>query len=316
MKKIRVSCLGVLVVDALSKPLSGYPIPGKRPQVVTDSIRFLPGGGSANTSLALAQMGIPVTVFSKIGADQNGQFILDELQRHGVETSCICTAEHETTPFTYVGIHPNGERTFLHTPGTNRTFTLEDIDCEAVLRGDFLLYQDLWVLPGVDGQPGAGLLAKARDRGLVTFLDECWGLGPNREAWETMLPHADYALPSLDDMKAIYSESEPETIVRLLHENGARKVVIKMGKDGALLSSDGTTSLIPAYATDVVDTTGAGDCFDAGFIAGLAHGLSDVKAAHSGSLAAAACLRHVGGAVGIPPFASLLEDLKHRKIAE
>jgi fructokinase len=96
----------------------------------------------------------------------------------------------------------------------------------------------------------------------------------------------------------------------MLHDRGARTVVLKMGKDGALLSSDGETNAVPAYATDVVDTTGAGDCFDAGFIAGLAQGLSDVEAAHIGSRAAAACLRHVGSAAGIPPFASLFEELK------
>lgn len=312
----QVSCLGILVVDALSKPLVSYPIPRTRPQAVTDSIRFLPGGGAANTSLALAQMGIPVTVFSKIGTDLSGQLLLDELRKHNVETSCICRAPHEATPFTYVSIHANGDRTFIHTPGTNQSFTLSDVDCEAILSSDFLLYQDLWVLPGIDGQSGAELLAKARQRGLVTFLDECWGLGPNREAWETMLPHADYALPSLDDMKAIYSESAPELIVQRLHKHGARNVVLKMGEHGVLLSSAGGTDSIPSYATDIVDTTGAGDCFDAGFIAALAHGLSDVEAAHIGCLAAGACLRNVGGAVGIPSFASLREELKQRRIVK
>ena len=314
MSKARISCLGVMVVDALSRPLKSYPIPGKRPQVVTQSICFQPGGGCANTSLAFAQMGIPVRVFSKIGTDPNGQFLLNELERHNVETCRICRSPNETTPFTYVSIHPNGERTFIHTPGTNRTFTLSDIDCEALLETDFLFYQDLWVLPGIDGPPGAELLAKARERGLVTFLDECWGLGPDRKTWEMMLPHADYVLPSLDDMKAIYAESAPERILQLLHERGARNIVLKMGKDGAVLSSDGRTSRIPTYATGIMDTTGAGDCFDAGFIAGLAHDLSAVDAAHIGSLAAAACVRQVGGAVGIPSFASLWEELKRRKL--
>ena len=68
MNKQKVNCLGILVVDALSGPLRQYPEPGKCPEVITDSIRFLPGGGSANTSAALAQLGLDVSIFSKISS--------------------------------------------------------------------------------------------------------------------------------------------------------------------------------------------------------------------------------------------------------
>jgi len=270
----------------------------------------MPGGGAANTGSALAQIGVTVSVFSKVGNDANGQFILNHLRECGVNTSEICVSAQDTTPFTFVGIHPEGERTFVHTPGANKTFCPDDMDREALFQADFLLYQDLWVLPCLDGEPGAELLAEAQSRGVVTFLDECWGFGPNRRVWEMMLPHVDYALPSFDDMKVIYPDYSPEEIVAHIHRCGPRTVALKMGREGCLVSSEGKLTSVPSYAKEIVDTTGAGDCFDAGFIAGLANDLTDVEVAHLGSAAAAACISYMGGASGIPPFEMLSASVK------
>lgn len=308
----RIHCLGVLVVDALSGPIEQYPVPGQITQVNTDSIRFLPGGGAANSASALAQMGIPVTVFSKLGDDSNGAFILHELSKVGVDTAGICVSKSDSTPFTFVGIHPDGNRTFIHTPGANKTFQLDDLDRGRLLDTDFLFYQDLWVLPRIDGRPGAELLAEAKQRGVVTLLDECWGLGPNRETWEEMLPFVNYAFPSLGDMAAIYPTREPEEIVDILHEKGCPNVVMKMGKEGSLVSNQDGLVRVPAFPTQVIDTTGAGDCFDAGFIAGLARGFSLPQAALLGSRCAAACIQHTGGAVGIPRFEELAKEIIER----
>ena len=205
-----------------------------------------------------------------------------------------------------MAIHPDGNRTFIHTPGANKTFKLEDVDRERLLDTDFLFYHDHWVIPLIDGAPGAELLAEAGTRGVVTLLDECWGLGPNRETFETMLPFADYVLPSFDDMKAIYPGYQAEEIINILHKKGAQKVVLKMGEDGSLVSDATEIVYIPAFPTQVVDTTGAGDCFDAGFTAGLMHGLSERDSAFIGSRCAAACIQNTGGAVGIPRFEELL----------
>lgn len=304
-----VNCLGIVVVDALSRPLVRYPVPGQLTQVNTESLTLLPGGGAANTGLALAQMGVPVSVFSKVGGDPNGAFLVDALSGRGVDVSGIRVSAEDSTPFTYVGIHPDGDRTFIHTPGANRTFTLDNVDREALLTCDILLYQDLWVLPGIDGAPAAELLAEARSRGVVTCLDECWGLGPDRETWEAVLPHADYALPSMDDMRVIYPDVAPDDLAGLLCGRGAGSVILKMGAEGCLVCAEGRTLRVPAAATEIVDTTGAGDCFDAGFIAGLTLDMAAEDAARLAALAAAECIRNVGGAMGIPGLDELTARL-------
>jgi len=301
-----VHCLGILVVDALSGPLPQYPVPGAVAQVNTASIKFLAGGGAANTSSALGQIGIPVSVFSKTGADPNGQFLRAELQRNHVDVSHVREAAGESTPFTFVGIHPKGDRTFIHTPGCNLSFCLTDLDLEALYNCKVLLYQDMWVLPKMDGAAACQILQEAQQRGVLTLLDECYGLGPKRNVFEAALRYCDVVLPSYDDLRQLYPGLSPAAVAAHLLQKGARRVILKLGADGCLVVNSKQTVHLSSVATEIVDTTGAGDCFDAGFIAGLVNGLDDVEAARAGGAAAAACLRQVGGAVGIPRFAQLV----------
>lgn len=303
-------CLGVAVVDAISGPLDRYPVPRVETQVTTGSVSFLPGGGAVNTASALGRMGLPAAVFAKIGQDLMGSFLIRQLEQCGVQTKGIRQSEHDTSPFTFVGVHPNGDRTFIHTPGANKTFTLADLDLKLLLDADFLLYQDFWAMPLMDAGAAPGLLASARQAGVTTFLDECWGLGPRKDLFEQVLPHCDYVLPSLDDLRAIYPGASPDAIVSTLLALGARAVALKMGPEGCLLAHGKERTLIPALPAHVVDSTGAGDCWNAGFIAGLAHGDAPETAACIANACAAFGIESIGGASGVPAYAEVLSRAK------
>jgi len=302
---MKIHCLGVVVVDALSGPLHQYPVPRVRVQTTTETLRFMPGGCAANTACALAKMGLPAGVFSKVGDDLNGAFLLREFQRCGVDTSGLRLSAHDTTPFTFVGIHPDGDRTFIHTPGANKTFTPQDVDLDLLFAADFLFREDLWVIPGLDGQPTADLFAEARRRGVITLLDEGWGFGPNRDTLEVILPHCDYVTPSLDDLQVIYPQASAQAIAERLLAGGAGTVVMKMGAQGCLVAHGPNCTLVPALPARVVDTTGAGDCWNAGFVAALAHGEDLFTAALIGNAAAAFCIEATGGSSGIPDYATV-----------
>ncbi len=215
-----------------------------------------------------------------------------------------------------MGIHTDGDRTFIHTPGANLTFSPEDLDIEQLLATDFLLYQDLWVLPKLDGNPGAALLAEAQRRGVVTLLDECWGLGPHRETFERMLPHCDYVLPSLDDMSAIYPDRSAHEIADAILEFGVRAAVLKMGPKGCLVAEGSKRTTVEALSAEVVDTTGAGDCWNAGFISGLMHGEDVVTSARIGAACAAYCIGTVGGSSGVPELAAVVRRAAERQGGE
>jgi sugar/nucleoside kinase (ribokinase family) len=298
----RINCVGAVVVDLLSGPIRHYPVPRLEPQVTTEWIRISPGGGVANTPSALARMGLAVSSFAKVGDDFNGEFIRRELGKLGVDTSGFCVSPHESTPFTFVGVHPDGDRTFIHTPGSNISWSLEDMDLERVLACDYLLYHDLYVLPELDGKPAATLLAEAQRRRVLTFLDEDFGYGPKLEPLEAMLPYCDYAIPSYDDLQAIYPGTSPEELADRLLGQGARVAVLKMGWNGCLVARGSDRVRIPALPAQVVDTTGGGDCWNAGFLAGLAGGEDLLTAARIGNACAAFCIEAVGGSTGVPPY--------------
>ncbi len=301
----RIHCVGALVVDLLSGPIERYPVPRLQTQVTTKWIRIMPGGGAANMPSAVARMGLPVNSFSKVGDDFNGEFIRRELEKLGVGTAGISVSARDATPFTFVGVHADGDRTFIHTPGANVTFNLSDLDLDRVLDTDLLLYHDLWVLPGLDGSPGATLLAEAQKRGVVTFLDEGFGYGPKREQLEAMLPHCDYVVPSFDDLQAIYPGASVEEIAGRLLNLGARTAVLKTGRSGCLVARGSDRIPLPALPANVVDTTGAGDCWDAGFIAGLASGEDILTAAQIGNACAAFCIEAIGGSTGVPDYSTV-----------
>lgn len=310
MSDPRIHCIGVLVVDAVSGPIDHYPSPRRDVQVICDYVRFLSGGGAANTTVALAQMGFTTTVFGKVGGDSNGTLLKERLEAFGVDTEGLKVAGGETTPFTFVGVHPDGDRTFIHTPGANVSFNKEDIDLERLLECEVLVYQDLWVLPRLDGPPAASMLKAAQQKGIATVLDECWGLGPERKKLESMLPYVDYFLPSYDDLRVAFGEDDPERILDVLNDLCDCTVVMKMGSQGCLVrlapeergggSGNRPTLAVPSAATRIIDTTGAGDWFDAGFIAATATGKKPVEAAGYGARAAAACIGQIGGSPTIP----------------
>ncbi len=290
-----VNIVGVAVVDALSGPLECYPEPRVRPQVNTQRVMFHPGGGAVNTAATLAHLGVGVAVFTKVGGDPNGRFLRDTLAGYGVDVAGVVLSADNMTPFTFVGVHPGGDRTFIHTPGANLVFCRDDIDETRLFDCRYLLYQDLHVLPRLDGARGAELLAGARGRGIVTLLDECWGLGPDRELFEIMVAQADYVLPSVDELDVMYPREPPGQVAARLRSLGAGVVCVKQGVQGCTVYEDARADRVAAVDTEVVDTTGAGDAFDAGFVAALAAGQQTVEAAQSGARVAAARIGVVGG---------------------
>lgn len=300
-----IHCLGVAVVDALSDPIERYPVPRLETQVTTDKVCFHPGGGAVNTASALARMGLPAALFTKIGKDFMGAFLLLELEKLGVDTTGMRVSAEDATPFTFVGIHPAGDRTFIHTPGANKTLSLEDLDWKRLLSTDYLVYQDLWAMPRLDGGSGAEILAMARKAGVTTLLDECWGFGPKKDVLERLLPHASYVLPSIDDMQAIYPGASADEIAGALLQRGAGAVVLKMGADGCLFARGKERARIEALPADVTDTTGAGDCWDAGFVAALASGEDPLAAVKIGNACAAFGIECVGGSNGVPAYAAV-----------
>jgi len=297
MKKVNV--IGAVLVDAFSWPLDKFPEPGSKKGVKTKTLIFSPGGGAANTSSALAQLGIHVGVFSKVGNDFSGRFAIEYLQKKGVDTSKILITDYESTAFAYIGVPTKGDSSFFVTDGTNKTFSIQDVKSESLFDCEILFYQDLGSLPYLDFN-AAAILKEASQRGIITVVDE--NNLNNINLLKEVLPYTNYFMPGYTAMNQIMPDLGPHQIASKLREMGADIVVLKLSGEGCLILSNDGSYLEPSHAKKIVDTTGAGDCFDAGFIAGLATDELLKKCIAIGSDVASVAVSSLGGAPDIPPL--------------
>jgi sugar/nucleoside kinase (ribokinase family) len=301
-----IICLGILVADIVGRPLRAVPDLGRL--VLVDEMSLHTGGCAINAATALARLGLPVQVIGKIGSDSFGDFVLKALTERGIETRGITRDKEVGTSATMVMVAPDGERRFVHYIGANARLTLGDIDLSMVEAGSILHVAGSLVMPGIDGQPTAELLRHARESGVTTFLDTVWDdTGRWMEILVPCLPYIDYFVPSLPEGQALTGLDEPTEIARALLEHGVRTVGLKMGVDGCLvMSGDGQAIRLPAFQVDVVDATGAGDAFAAGFIAGVWQGWPLEQTARFANAVGALCVTGLGASGGVRSLSETL----------
>ena len=311
MKKDKpVICLGIMVADVIGRPLQSIPEPGRL--VLVDDLGLYTGGCAINTATALARLGLSVEVIGKIGEDPFGYFLLDTLAERGIGIKGVKRDSHTGTSATMVMVEPNGERRFVHFIGANACLTLDDIDFQMIEGASILHVAGSLVLPGMDGKPTAELLQKARSASVVTFLDTVWDdTGRWMKLLEPCLPYIDYFVPSLPEAQALTGLEDPTDVARSLLDNGVGTVGLKLGDAGCLVvSGKGETISLPAFQVEVVDATGAGDAFAAGFIAGIYQGWSLEQTACFANAVGALCVTAPGATGGVRSLNETLEFMK------
>ena len=292
-----VVCLGILVADVLARPVDELPPRG--------SLRFLDeialrGGGCAlNTATALRRLGLRAAVAGKVGGDPFGEFLLGLLDERGVDRRGVLRDGSAATSATVVLVDGGGERTFLHVQGANGTLRAEELDPELLYSGRALHVAGALVMPGLDGEPFAALLAEARRRGLLTSLDTVWDATGQWSRIEPCLPHLDLLVPSLAEARAITGEADAPRAAAALRARGAREVVLKMGAAGCYVSGEGFERALEALAVRAVDGTGAGDAFVAGLLYGRLAGWPIERAARLANAAGALATTAVGAVEGV-----------------
>ncbi len=298
--------VGICTVDAIGQTIDDYPPPGGLR--LFDRLTLTTGGNAMNCSIALGKMGVPCDVIVKVGPDALGEFVVSEAKRNGVGTEGIVHSRDSHTPYTFVCVLTGGQRSFFHTMGTNGTLCFDDINLDMVRKAKYCFVTGTMVMRTFDGAQTARLLAEAQRGGAKTLLDTVYLDTAPPETWHAnvhpALPVLDYFIPSQPEAKAITGRDTPAEMARALQDRGCKNVVIKLDEQGAFCrDASGTETRVPAYhVSNVVDTTGAGDCWCAGFLAGLAEGLSMPDAALLGNAAAAHCIQAPGASTGIVPI--------------
>ena len=307
--------------------------PGNMIQV--DGLTFSTGGAVSNTGIALKRLGFAPILMGRTGDDHVGSIFRRILQEEGISTEQIACIAGATTSYTVVLNPPDADRAFLHFPGTNDSFSADDVSLKGLTPGLFHLgYPPLMREMYIDnGKNLQAIFRKAKEEGWITSLDLALP-DPNSPAgradWETILrntlPSVDLFLPSLDELLYMIDREKFQALQdglpldtsllddlsqRLL-DLGATVVAIKLGDQGLYLRTDtraGATLgepwakrqlLSPIFAVDVAGTTGAGDTTIAGFLAGLLRNRRPEDVVTLANGVGAFCVEAVSAVAGIP----------------
>jgi sugar/nucleoside kinase (ribokinase family) len=290
------------------------PEPGRL--VLVEEMGLYTGGCATNAATALARLGLPVELMGKIGQDALGDFVLRAMEARRIGTRGVKRDPEAGTSATMVIVDPAGERRFIHYMGANARYTLADVDWGMLAGASILHVAGSLVLPGIDGEPTAELLTRARQMGVVTFLDTVWDdTGRWMQLLEPCLPEIDYFIPSLPEAQAITGLEEPHQVARALLDRGVGTVGLKMGAEGCLvLTGEGEELRLPAFEVEVIDATGAGDAFAAGFIAGVWQGWPLEKTARFANAVGALCVTGMGANGGVRSLPETLDFMESNPI--
>ncbi len=259
--------MGVHVVDVLARPVEA--IPEGQGGALVEEIRLTAAGSAGGTAVTLAKLGAEVSSAGAIGRDVLGDVLIGLLESAGVGTSLLVRREGVQTSASVLPIRANGERPALHVVGANGTYGPDDAPWDAIAASTHL---HLGAPEFMGGEAAAKILSFAREHGVTTSADI---LAPGEQAAQILdwiapaFEHLDYLLPNDEQVLALSGADDLEAGARLLLERGIGCVAATAGPDGAVVVSADGVERVPAVETEVVDTTGCGDAFSAGFLRGL-----------------------------------------------
>ncbi len=309
-KTIDVLSIGICVVDALGKPVDRYPEKGKI--TVFDKMALSVGGPAAASAVTIARMGAGASLVGRIGRDGLGDFFLKYVDESGVDTSHMVRDNTASTPFTFVAVSSDGDRTFFHCPGAGRAFSIDDVDMELVGKAKIVHIGGSFIMDSFDGEGTVDVLKAAKEAGALTSIDTAYNSEKDTEsvlcgAFELI----DYFFAGYDEGVHITGKKNHREIASCLLDRGCKVVVVKLGEKGSyILSEKGGIELKPFPAT-VVDTCGAGDVYVGGFLFGVLQDWPVEKCGKLGALLSSHSISELGGTTGVPKIENLghLESL-------
>ena len=299
--------MGVHILDVLGRHVSEIP-PGQNIALI-DEIRITAAGTAAGTSVDMAKLGCKVIAVGAAGDDEMGNVLLGIMNRYGIDTSHMKRKKGVQTSGTMLPIRPNGERPALHVMGTNATFCFEDVPQDVVRNADFVHIGGFYLMPKFDGEDTVKTLKVAREGKAITTMD-ILGIKQDNMAEKILpvMPYLDYFMPNLEEAQMITGLTDLDELCDFFLNAGAKHVVLKMGARGSLIKDKkGMRLRIPAFKVEVVDTTGCGDAWTGGFIAGLSRGMTIEEAAQLASACGSLVATGLGSDAGIIDFDSTMK---------
>jgi sugar/nucleoside kinase (ribokinase family) len=269
-------------------------LPGHDQKVLGTPAGWLPGGQGANVVCAAARLGLRAGFIGAVGGDTNGRLVIDDFARFGVDTHHLTIRPGTQTNFTVAMIDGSGEKALVVVPTTWDELAL-DATLAGYIQGARILYTTLY-----DRDQFARLAAAAHAAATLVAVDIEPVMGLDPADLRAVLRQVDIAFLNRESADAALPGTDPAAAARTMQGWGPGLVAITCGAQGAVACSSVAEAAHPGYPAAVVDTTGAGDCFCAAFLAGHCWGwpLDEILAFAN---AAAACSVSALGARGALP---------------
>lgn len=294
--------LGFTTLDIAGRPVESVPDGGG--VAFIEEIRINPAGTASGAVMNAAKMGIKTATVACLGEDGNADIILDFYQRMGIDCSMVQRSSKTLTSSTILPIRPNGDRPALHARGASDDLFVEESDFDRVCDARFLHHGGTGLLNAMDSGQSAKLMAHAKSKGLTTTLDL---IAPGEHTMgqlDGLLPNVDYFMPSMEEAEFIAestgaSWSSPSELARFFMDRGAGACIFKWGEKGSFIKTADTEFRVPAFKVSVSDTTGCGDSYCGGFIAGLALGYDLEEACRLGTATSGLVATALGSDAGV-----------------
>lgn len=308
-----VVCAGILVADHVCTPMDR--LPGEGHLVAVEAMYLLTGGCAANVAVNVAKQQIGVSVVGKVGDDYWGRFVREDLSGRGVDTRHVAVSAHAQTSQTMILLCKGQDRRFVHTFGANGDFRGADVSPE-LLEGAKVFYLGGYLaMPGLGTEEVVNLFRACREQGIRTVLDVVIPTGFEYAGeLDAVLPYADVFLPNNDEAEMLTGEVDPRRQAEALQAKGVETVVITLGGAGLLFAQGGRAWRATHFPSKVVDQTGAGDAFCAGFITGMVRGLDLEGCVHYGSALGASCVRSIGCYDGVFTASQAADFLREHRL--
>jgi 2-dehydro-3-deoxygluconokinase len=275
------------------------------------------GGDTSNALIAAVRQGATGGYVTKLGNDEFGRMCLQLWADEGVDTEGVGVDSAAPTGIYFVRHGKDGHTfSYLRAGSAASRMQPSDVPPELIERARFMHVSGISQAISASATDTIFHAVRiARELRIKVAYDpnlrlKLWPLERARAIVTATIPLADYFLPSLDDVRAISGVDDPAAILDWCHRQGALTVVLKLGRDGSMVSDGDRQMPIAAFPVDSVDATGAGDCFDGSFLARLAAGYDAFSAARWASAAAALTTTGYGAVAPLPTAAQVERFIK------
>jgi sugar/nucleoside kinase (ribokinase family) len=306
MKELDIVVVGELNADLILTGLPSLPEIGQCK--LSKDMCFTLGSASAIFASNISRLGLKVGFIGKVGNDDLGDFVLKSLGQNNVDTSHIIRDESAKTGICVSLSFPENYAMASYA-GVRETLTLSDINLDFVAKAGHLHMSSYYLQPGL--QEGCAELFKtAKDMGLTTSLDpDSDPTGRWDETILGLLKYIDIFLPNEKEAQLIAKCDTVESALDLLSRT-VKIVVIKTGEKGVWVKKSGRTIHADAFTVNAVDTTGAGDSFNSGFIYQFYKGSSIEDCILWGNACGAISTTEPGGTTAFPNLSQVEQFLK------